>query len=171
MRTSLMVTLLVALAFGAAQPDPSPPEPQDAALKRAAWLAGCWRRISPRGQMDEQWMELAGDAMLGMSRTIREGRVLEFEHLRIEAREDGVFYVANPSRQPETAFKLAPGSGPVLVFENPDHDFPTTIAYTPLGADSMRATIAGNGREIPFPYARAACGRGAATGESDHFAR
>ena len=171
MRTSLMVTLLVALAFGGAQPDPSPPRPQDAALRRAAWLAGCWRHTSPRGQIDEQWMELAGDAMIGMSRTIREGRVLEFEHLRIEAREDGVSYVAKPSRQPETAFQLAPASGPVLLFENPDHDFPTTIAYTPLGADSMRATIAGSGREVPFLFARVACGKGEAAGKSDDLAR
>ena len=107
----------------------------------------------------------------GPIEAVREGHVVEFEHLRIEAREDGVFYVAKPSRQPETAFKLAPDSGPILVFENPDHDFPTTIAYTPLGADSMRATIAGNGREVPFLYARAACGRGEAAGKSDDVAR
>lgn len=126
-------------------------------LERARWLAGCWRREGAGRVVDEQWMEPLGTAMLGMSRTVRDGRVVEYEHLRIEARGGSVFYVALPSRQSETEFEMDPGSDSTLVFENPEHDFPTRISYVPVGPDSLVATISGGGREIPFPFGRVAC--------------
>lgn len=82
---------------------------------------------------------------------------MEYEHLRIEARGTDVYFVAIPSLQERTEFRLAPGEGPTFVFENPAHDFPKAIRYAPIGADSLLATISGGGREVPFPYARVGC--------------
>lgn len=127
------------------------------ALDRAAWLAGCWRREAGNAVVDEQWMEPLGGSMLGMTRTVRGGRVVEYEHLRIEARGSDVYLVALPSGQALAEFKLAAGQGPTLVFENPEHDFPKTIRYAPNGVDSLLATIAGDGREVRFPYGRVEC--------------
>ncbi len=50
-----------------------------------AWLAGCWElRAGPR-LIEEQWLSPRGGMLLGMSRTMRGGTVVEYEHLRIYA--------------------------------------------------------------------------------------
>jgi hypothetical protein len=128
-----------------------------------AWMAGCWR--SERGGVvsEEQWMAPAGGAMFGTSRTVRGGRLMEFEFLEIRAREDGVDYVAHPSGQATTAFRLtAPATdGKDAVFENPEHDFPRRVVYRHEPDGSMHARIEGerNGqlRVIDFSKARTAC--------------
>ena len=143
MRWTAIVTLLVAGGSGP--------------LDRAAWLAGCWRLEAGGLVTDEQWSAPLGGVMLGTSRTVRDGRTVEYAYLRLETRGEDVVYVALPSRQAETEFALVPGPGRALAFENPEHDFPKRITYTPLGSDSLVAAISGGGREISFPYARVAC--------------
>ena len=132
-------------------------------LDGLAWMAGCWK--SERGGMivEEQWMAPAGGAMLGTSRTVRDGRVVEFEFLEIRARADGVDYVAHPSGQATTAFRLtAPAAdGRDAVFENPGHDFPRRIVYRHEPDGSMHARIEGDRggqpRVIDFSKIRVAC--------------
>ena len=48
-------------------------------LTRLAWLAGC--RVQPGREAGSvaRWMALVGGLMLGMSRTPKEGRIVEFE--------------------------------------------------------------------------------------------
>ncbi len=130
-------------------------------LTGLAWLAGCWRREAGERTIDEQWMSPQGDAMLGMSRTVRGGTLTEFEYLRIEVIDGRVMYIAHPVRQAETAFPLLRAGTDEVVFENPAHDFPQRIGYRRIGPDSLQAWIEGeaNGqtRRVPFPYARVRC--------------
>ena len=82
----------------------------------------------------EQWMPLRGDMMLGVGSTVFQGKTQSYEYLRIEPRADGVYYVALPSGQQETAFKLdvdhdgrqrhASSRSPI-----PQHEFPQRIIY------------------------------------------
>jgi hypothetical protein len=93
---------------------------------------------------------------------VRGGAVVEYETIRIHAAEDGaVVYAAQPSRQAATSFRSTHVSDTLVVFENPQHDFPQKIQYQRVGADSLRASIAGprNGqtRTVAFPYARTRC--------------
>ena len=132
-------------------------------LDGLAWMAGCWR--SERGGVvsEEQWMKPAGGAMFGTSRTVRDGRVVEFEFLEIGARDGGVEYVAHPSGQATAVFRLtAPAvEGRDTVFENPEHDFPTRVVYRHEPDGSMHARIEGerNGqpRTVVFPKIRVDC--------------
>jgi len=85
------------------------------------------------------------------------GKTAEFEFLRIEQRDDGIYYVAQPNGQcPATDFKLTRATGQQAVFENPAHDFPKRIIYKKLGDDSLTATIDGGEgtKEITFSYQR-----------------
>ena len=97
-------------------------------LKDLAWLTGS-RSIKESVLIEERWMEPASNLMLGVSRTVRGDKVVEFEYLRIESRPDGLYYVAQPGGRPPTSFKLTKWDGTEAVFENPQHDFPRRIIY------------------------------------------
>jgi hypothetical protein len=120
------------------------PPPQAAhTVNDAAWLAGCWTREGNGRQYDEQWMKPAGGTMFGMSRTVSKGRTSASEFLQLKEEEGAVYYIAKPSNQAETRFRLVEVRDGFLRFENPEHDFPTVIMYT-RGADgALLAQIQG----------------------------
>lgn len=135
---------------------------QDSALERARWLSGCWKLRAPGRLTVEMWMPPAGDLMIGGSRTVANGVVREFEHLRIKADAGKLTYIALPSGQNETLFPAKEVSDTALVFENLSHDFPQRIIYRRRGADSIVARIEGPGpnqrtRGFDFPMRRASC--------------
>lgn len=110
-----------------------------------AWLAGHWCDIDEDGQTEEVWLSPAGGQMLGMGRSLRNGRMVSFEFLRIGHTPEGVAYLAQPNGRPPTAFRLDAGGENWARFENPGHDFPTRIAYRREG-DTLHAQIAGPGQ-------------------------
>lgn len=130
-------------------------------LKRLSWLAGCWEGGSSGREMTEHWMKPSGGTMIGMSRTVAGGKTREHEFLLIGEREDGVYYIASPSGQKETSFKLVTLADDEAVFENPEHDFPQRIIYRRLSPDSLHARIEGMSkgvlRGVDFPMKRARC--------------
>jgi hypothetical protein len=146
---------LAAIAIGfasAAQPE----------IDQVAWLAGCWRSESAETGSGEQWMPSAGGTMLGMSRTVRQGKTVEFEFMELRYLPDGkLAFIAHPSGQPTAVFPLLRISDSEMVFENPAHDFPQRIAYTKEGESKLRARIEGmrDGalRVIEFPFSRVSC--------------
>ena len=81
--------------------------------------------------------------MLGVSRTIADGRTVQFEFMRIQQEEGAVYLMATPSGQREARFKLTKASAREVVFENPTHDFPQRITYKLEGKDSLVARISG----------------------------
>ena len=72
-----------------------------------SWLTGCWEANRKGREISEHWMKPSGRMMLGMGRTVADGKTVEFEFLQIREDSDGpIQYVAKPSGQPEAAFKL-----------------------------------------------------------------
>jgi hypothetical protein len=132
-------------------------------LDSLKWLSGCWVREGKDGLVaEEQWTNPSGGTMLGMSRTVKDGRTTQYEFLRIVADSSGgLSYVALPSGQSEASFWLIRSDGNEFVFENPAHDFPQRVIYRRLGPDSLIASIegmmGGKERSIPFPMRRAEC--------------
>lgn len=100
-------------------------------LGSLAWLSGTWVSEDATGPRTiEHWLVPDGGSMLGVNRSVVDGRTVFFEYLRIEAEEDGIVYLASPrGRDPPTRF-TATESGPQwIAFENPEHDFPQRIEY------------------------------------------
>lgn len=153
----LLLTLLVALPIsGAGQ------ETQHA-LNQLGWLAGCWELTVADKQLvvNEQWMRPSGGMSIGSSRTVRAGKTVAFEFLRLTEEADGIYYIAKPSsNRDETRFKLTKITAAEAVFENPAHDFPQRIIYRRNG-DKLDAriegTINGKPRGSDFPYVRVKC--------------
>jgi hypothetical protein len=127
------------------------------------WLTGCWRMERANGYYEEVWLAPTSDGTLGVSREVRAGKTVMYEHLRIERRPDNVIaYVARPSGQAQAEF-LAQGQAPgSLVFENPAHDFPQRITYRRVDPNAITATIQGPGKDgatksIEYPLQRVEC--------------
>ncbi len=130
-------------------------------LDRVAWLAGCWQVEGGTTVVEEQWMRPRGGTMLGMSRTVRDGRTVEWELVRIEVREDRLVYVAEPSGQALAEFPEVALTDSVVSFENPEHDFPQRITYRRRSDGGMTARVESVTGESPrgfdLPYRRVAC--------------
>ena len=127
-----------------------------------AWLAGCWESNANGREINEQWMKPSGQVMLGMGRTVANGKLREYEFLQIREDADGaIYYVAKPSGQPEGSFKLVKSQNKEVVFENLEHDFPQRIIYRLQGDGSLFAriegTMKGEPRGFDYPMKRARC--------------
>jgi len=152
---ALVTILILSIAISAQTAQPK--------LSDLAWLAGCWEMNNEkRGLLiTEMWMKPAGDAMLGVGRTIRSGKVVDFEFLRIVQDANGLAYISRPSANKEdTTFRLLRSSPSDVVFENLAHDFPQRILYRRAGEKlnaRIEGTKDGKSRGVDFPYTRAQC--------------
>jgi hypothetical protein len=129
-------------------------------LQDFAWLAGHWRIKQGDRLVDEQWMAPAGGLMMGMARNVQADKVREYEFTLLRQEPNGdIVYVASPSKQTQTTFKLTSLRGGEAVFENPEHDFPKKIVYARQPDGSLVTAIEGPGRDgkprrVEYPFKR-----------------
>lgn len=109
------------------------------------WLAGHWCGEFGAARIEEHWIA-RGRHLLGLSATTAAGELREFEYLRIEPRDGGLVYLAQPQGRPPTAFALSEHDERRAVFANPAHDFPQRISYW-RDAAGLHAEIAGPGKD------------------------
>ncbi|MFZ0750164.1 MAG: DUF6265 family protein, partial [Pyrinomonadaceae bacterium] len=57
-------------------------------LNDLSWLAGCWEANLRGREVNEQWMKPGGGIMLGMARTVAQGKAAEFEFTQIREDKD-----------------------------------------------------------------------------------
>jgi hypothetical protein len=124
------------------------------------WLAGRWCSNSDGRQIEEVWLAEAGATALGMSRTVRGGKLESFEYMRVALEDKSARLHVQPNGAPPTVFSQAGRGEGWIRFENPAHDFPNRIEYRREG-DRLHAYIAGPGSDgkemkISFDYLR--CG-------------
>ena len=151
MRNVFLAVLLTGVSAGAAA---------QTGIDRVSWMSGCWSLASGGRTVDEQWMAPRGGTMLGISRTVKDGHLAEYEFVVLRERGDGLVYMAHPSGQVGAEFTLKSVDEASVVFENTQHDFPQRIGYRRRG-ESLEAwiegTVGGTVRKVEFPYRRVAC--------------
>ncbi len=106
-------------------------------LEQLEFLTGAW---GADGAIVEYWLPPLRGLMVGVNRSTEGDEKPFFEYLRIEARADGIYYVASPKGVGTTSFKLTEVSSSRAVFENPEHDFPQKIIYSRSG-DHLEAEV------------------------------
>ena len=162
-----LAALLAAPA--AAQTAPATADNDVNSAASLAWLDGCWGGTVNQRDFREQWSPLRGGILLGFGSTVFQGKPQSYEYLRIEPRADGVYYVALPSGQKETAFKLVtiekdPQGDVLHTFTNPANDFPQRIVYRRGTEGWLYATIdgklKGEDRQVIYPMRRIDCETG-----------
>ncbi|MEO5742748.1 MAG: DUF6265 family protein [Vicinamibacterales bacterium] len=152
-RALAAIVFMVAADAGASQ--------SAAGIQRAAWLHGCWEWTTADRSVEESWTAAKGDSMIGVGRTIQNGKTTSYEMIVLREHGDRLAYEAHPSGQASTTFLSTRISASELVFENPVHDFPHEVGYRREGDRLLawiRGTQDGKERRIEFPYARAQCG-------------
>jgi uncharacterized protein DUF6265 len=141
--------LLAALAAG-----------DTASIEQAGWLQGCWQMAAGGRVVEEQWMAPAGGVMLGMGRTVRDGKLVEYESVVLREEDGKLAYEAHPSEQPSAVFLSKTLDESSVVFENPTHDYPQRVGYKRDGNALLAwidGTANGRPRRLEFPYRRVAC--------------
>ena len=132
-------------------------------LGKLAWLAGCWKLDGGERGSVEQWLPLEGETLLGVSRTVKQGRTVAHEFMQIRKSADGtIAFHAHPSGQQPATFPVARLGDSEVVFENLQHDFPQRVIYAvEAGGTKLNARIEGTrgGRQrvVPFPMTRVSC--------------
>ena len=131
------------------------------------WLAGSWRMEKAGTVLEEQWNAPAGGLMLALGRTVKNGKLIEFEFLRIEQRGDSLVYLAQPGGQPPTEFTLESLTSSEVVFANLRHDFPKRIRYKKNADGSVTARVEDEtGKKgQDFPYKSSTVGSQATAGQ------
>lgn len=132
-------------------------------LDALAWLGGNWIIDDGKQRVEEFWSAPADDSMIGMSRTLRDGKTQSFEFMRIAARPDGVFFIAQPRGKPPVEFVLQSWDGAQAVFVNPGNgDHLKRIVYRRNADGTLTARIEGDNDGAAFaedfPYRRQQAG-------------
>jgi hypothetical protein len=86
-------------------------------LATLAWLAGCWQSALDEPGSGEQWMAPAGGSMLGMARTVKAGRMVQFEFMQLRETAAGVSLLAQPGGRQTSVFMAKQVSADAAVFE------------------------------------------------------
>lgn len=133
--------LLMVLLAGTALADPG--------LNDLGWMSGRWSD----GTSEESWSLPEGGTMIGYARTVKDGKTVFFEYLRLEETAQGVDYVASPMGKTVTRFRLTEVGTDFAVFSNPQHDFPKQIRYT-LKGDVLVAEVGDGERTESWRYQR-----------------
>ncbi len=134
-----------------------------ATIDRLGWLAGCWAASDEGGTTEEHWMRPLGGTMLGTGRTVRNGRTVAHEFMRVEERDGRLVFISKPSGQAEASFVSQEITDSSIVFSNPAHDFPQRVLYRRQSDGSLAARIEGEEKGkvkgVDFPMKRVPCDR------------
>ncbi|MBK7393095.1 MAG: hypothetical protein IPI64_07285 [Chloracidobacterium sp.] len=132
-------------------------------FKDLAGMAGCWTsaKNTKETTQSEVWTKPSGGTLFGIGQTVFRSKTTGYEFMRIEQRDDGIYFVSRPKENPaDTSFKLISSDGGWFVFENKAHDFPQRVIYS-FTATKMTGRIEGtmDGRSagIDFPMVRTKC--------------
>ena len=147
--------------YSAAKPGDQSPAAGHATTDRLGWLQGCWELSSGNRIVEEQWTRPRGGIMLGVGRTTRDGRLVEYETVVLREQDGRLAYEAHPSGQESAVFLSTEVTDTRVVFENPAHDFPQRVGYELGSPDGLsvwvEGSVKGQSRRIDFPYRRVSC--------------
>jgi hypothetical protein len=124
----------------AAFDSPAAPPPQ---LSAVSFMTGCWTGPTQNGAIiEEHYTEAADNLLIGMSRYVKAGRVIDFEFTTIERSDTSFTMTPRPKGEKSVSFPLKEIANGRAVWENLKHDFPQRVIYERKG-DTLLARIEG----------------------------
>ena len=121
-------------------------------------LEGTWKM--GEGPVRESWSRV-GEDYVARVYSVDGDDTITTETIVLEQLDGEVFYratVAGQNQGETISFRMVERDTAKVVFENPDHDFPTSITYQFISEDSITAVISGlvdgQKRKVEFPYIR-----------------
>ncbi len=114
-----------------------------AAAADLSWMSGCWQQTQQERWTEECWTVPRAGQLMGSGRTGDAAGVQSFEFMRIARGEDGVpVFWGAPGGGAAVPFRQVRVGDREIVFENPNHDFPTRVRYWRDG-ETLNAEISG----------------------------
>ena len=113
-------------------------------IERSHWLIGDWQSKSAKGILIETWHQLNDSTLAGKSYFMSGADTLSLENIRLEQRMDKLFYIPTVKDQnmgQAVHFTMTRMTDSLMIFENPEHDFPQKISYSKVGNDSLMAEV------------------------------
>ena len=129
---------------------------KDEMNEKLSWIAGQWVWVDNESVIYENWVKNNDGSFSGESFTVKNGKTVFSEQLKIEKSGEDVFYIAVVKHNPgPVSFKLVKLGDKKAVFENPEHDFPGRIIYELKNNGSLCARVEGKnkkGKEVFSEY-------------------
>jgi len=125
-------------------------------FKKLEWLSGNWTRINmkPGRTGTESWKKVSPAKLTGEGITMRGKDTIFVEKLSLVLKGNDIYYVAEVSDgKPPVSFKLTHLTDSSFICENPQHDFPTKIAYT-LKDGRITAIVSGGDRSEEYIFVK-----------------
>ncbi|OPC06274.1 hypothetical protein BAS09_01430 [Elizabethkingia ursingii] len=130
-------------------------------IDKAMWLIGTWENKTFRGSIYESWKKINENELAGKSYALKDADTIIFETVQLKQEGESLYYIPTVRNQNDgkpVSFKAYSVTDSKMVFGNPEHDFPQSVSYTKLSADSLVAEISGikngNVRNQTFPMKR-----------------
>lgn len=139
----------------------------DPALAPFTWLEGCWRGEVNQREFREFWMPARAGVMIGVGQQSLDGKLQDYEYLRLEAK-DGVTFSQFSGDRKVYAFKLASTTtdqkDTVFTFDHTEATFPAHLTYR-KGVDgwlyeTVDGTLDGKPAKVIYPLRRVSCETG-----------
>ncbi|MDN5210607.1 DUF6265 family protein [Fulvivirgaceae bacterium BMA12] len=147
---TLWWTLMVSIGFQA------PGQQKENNLEAVEWILGSWMRTDagPGEEAYEKWEKKSAFEYNGIGVTLKAKDTLFKENLKLVAKDDGIFYVAEVAHnEAPVYFRITGYNESGFISSNPNHDFPKKISYQ-LKGDHLKAEISGNGKSIGFDFVK-----------------
>lgn len=141
MRRELLAVPVAALFLSLEAPRESALTPP---LSAISFMSGCWTGPSPSGAtIEEHYTAPSENLLIGMTRYVRNGRVVDFEFTTVERTDSTFVMTPRPKGVKSDSFPLKEVSDGRATWENPKHDFPQRIIYRRGPDGSLLARIEG----------------------------
>lgn len=126
-------------------------------FKKLSWMLDTWERtnVRPGSTAYETWQKESAALFTGMGVSLKGTDTTFVEQLRIEMKDDKIYYVADVRENATpTYFLMTEITDHGFKSENPDHDFPKLISYE-LKGDELTAIISDGGqKKMGFVFKR-----------------
>lgn len=145
MLPGLFIVLLTAYSCQNSETTAPAGKKEKSRLEKAEWLLGRWENNSEQGNLSETWVKEGDDAYTAETFVVVGSDTVFKEHSRLE--EAGktlqcVISIPGENNDQPVTFTMTRQTENTILFENPEHDFPTAIRYEQKG-DSVIAEISG----------------------------
>jgi hypothetical protein len=119
--------------------------------RRLEWMSGHWLQERGQGWSEESWIQ-RGHVLVGVGASGSGEVTRSYEFMRIDNDQEGnLTFWGAPQGQPPVPFKMTSMTPNDVVFENPEHDYPTRISYRREGK-TLIATTSGPGGSNPLTW-------------------
>lgn len=150
----LVLSICTILSCISCTDTPPPPPPKD--FSKLSWLLGTWK--VNQGTYYERWLELNDSTYFGRSFKIyNEADTFMMETIDLVIRQGEIYYIPTVKTQngnKPVTFNMTSDSPDYFIFENPKHDFPKKITYTPIDKNTAQAIIEDGKRKVEYAFER-----------------